>query len=83
MAKQSKSTTTPQAKSASITDVNGDRQDAASLLTADHRNVEQLFEQCDRYSPGGGRVRGHGGWYSDPAGHSRASEEGWENRRGR
>jgi hypothetical protein len=26
--------------------------------------------------------RGHGGWFGDPEGHSRASEEGWEHRRG-
>jgi hypothetical protein len=38
----------------------------------------------DRYSSrgGGGRGRGHGGWFGDPEGHSRASEEGWESRRG-
>lgn len=26
--------------------------------------------------------RGHGGWFGDPEGHSRASEQGWEGRRG-
>lgn len=26
--------------------------------------------------------RGHGGWYGDPEGHSRASERGWEGRQG-
>jgi hemerythrin superfamily protein len=37
----------------------------------------------DRYSSrGGSRGRGHGGWFGDPEGHSRASEEGWEHRRG-
>jgi len=38
----------------------------------------------DRYSSRGGssRGRGHGGWFGDPEGHSRASEEGWESRRG-
>jgi len=34
------------------------------------------------YSRGSGRGRGQGGWFSDPEGHSRASEEGWEHRRG-
>ena len=31
---------------------------------------------------GGGSGRGHGGWFGDPEGHARASEEGWEHRRG-
>ena len=37
------------------------------------------YDDDDRYSS---RGRGRGGWSGDPAGHSRASEEGWENRRG-
>ena len=45
MPKQSKSTTTSQAKSASTINVGGASQDAVALLTADHRAVEQLFEQ--------------------------------------
>jgi hemerythrin superfamily protein len=44
MPKQSKSTTASQAKSTSTTNVGGG-QDAVALLTADHRAVEQLFEQ--------------------------------------
>jgi hemerythrin superfamily protein len=50
MAKQSRSTTAPQAKSTSAANVSGDGQDAVSLLTADHRNVEQLFEQYENAS---------------------------------
>jgi hemerythrin superfamily protein len=33
-------------------------------------------------SRGGSRGGGHGGWFGDPEGHSRAAEEGWENRGG-
>jgi len=50
MAKQSKSTPAPQARpaptaSSSSANASGAGQDAVSLLTADHRTVEQLFEQ--------------------------------------
>jgi hypothetical protein len=45
MPKQSKSTTASQAKSTSTISVGGGGQDAVTLLTADHRAVEQLFEQ--------------------------------------
>jgi hemerythrin superfamily protein len=44
MPKQSKSTTASQAKSTSTISVGGG-QDAVALLTADHRAVEQLFEE--------------------------------------
>lgn len=37
------------------------------------------YDDDDRYSS---RGRGRGGWSGDPEGHSRASEEGWESRRG-
>jgi len=36
------------------------------------------YEDDDRSR--GSQSRGHGGWFGDPEGHSRASEEGWENR---
>ena len=47
MPKQSKSTTASQAKSTSTTSTIsvGGGQDAVALLAADHRAVEQLFEQ--------------------------------------
>jgi hypothetical protein len=47
---QSKSTTTSQAKSAPTMNVGSGNQDAVALLTADHRAVEQLFEQYQETS---------------------------------
>ncbi|MBV8145200.1 MAG: hemerythrin domain-containing protein [Gammaproteobacteria bacterium] len=42
------------------------------------------YDDDERYSSGGGssRGRGHGGWFGESEGHSRASEEGWEQRGG-
>jgi hypothetical protein len=37
-------------------------------------------EDDDRSRGGAGRGSGHGGWFGDPEGHSRAAEEGWEQR---
>lgn len=42
------------------------------------RSRSRYEDDDDRRSGG----RDHGGWYGDPEGHSRASERGWEERRG-
>jgi hemerythrin superfamily protein len=47
MPKQSKATSASQAKSPSTTNLGAGKQDAVALLTADHRAVEQLFEQYE------------------------------------
>ena len=38
--------------------------------------------RSSRASQGGAQGRGQGGWFGDSEGHSRASEDGWENRGG-
>lgn len=40
------------------------------------------YSRSSQGSSRGGGERSQGGWFGDPEGHSRASEEGWENRRG-
>ncbi|HVN46624.1 MAG TPA: hemerythrin domain-containing protein, partial [Steroidobacteraceae bacterium] len=53
MPKQSKSTTASESKSTPAATMGGNGQDAVSLLTADHRSVEKLFEQYQSTSDQG------------------------------
>ncbi len=60
-----------------------DRDEQGRFESGGGRGYSRRGEDDDRYSSrGGGRGRGQGGWFGDPEGHSRASEEGWEQRRG-
>lgn len=60
-----------------------DRDEYGRFTSDDDRGYSSRssrYEDDDRRGNGGGR--GHGGWFGDPQGHSEASREGWEDRRG-
>lgn len=58
-----------------------DRDDQGRFVSDDD-NGGRSYQSRARYDEDDRGGRGHGGWFGDPEGHSRASREGWDERGG-